>query len=146
MSKEEIKKLGIIQLAILTNLKDKPMKSSEILRILKNLGLRARSSFYAALHELEERGYVSKRMFNEDFYYYLTERGKEFLSRLPALARETFLPALHLYSFIMDKLGLYIEEEIEESYDELIKYKEFLLRELEKVENKLKKWKRINVE
>jgi len=78
LSKEEIKKLGIIQLAILTNLKDKPMKSSEILRILKNLGLRARSSFYAALHELEEKGYISKRMFNEDFYYYLTEKGKNF--------------------------------------------------------------------
>jgi len=46
----------------------------------------------------------------------------------------------------MDKLGLYIEEEVEESYDELIKYKEFLLKELEKVESKLKKWKRINVE
>ncbi len=148
MSSEEIKKIGIVQLAILINLKEKPMKSNEILRILKNLGLKSRSSFYAALHDLEDKGYIYKKILEEDsYYYYLTNKGKEFLSKLPIFVKEIFLPALNLYSFIIDKLGLYIEEEnYEESFDDLIKYREFLIKELEKVENKIKKWKRIRLE
>jgi len=137
-------KFGLIQLSLLIALKDKPKNTSELLRIFKNLGLKTRSSFYAALNELVKTGYIER--INEDGYK-LTEKGMEIVNKIPNYAFN-FLPFLFLYSFILSKAGIEIVSESDEieDIDELLAYKEYLLKELEVVNEKLKKWKKIKVE
>jgi len=84
----ELKK-GSTKLLILSILKDKPMYGYQIAKEIKNLSKNyfdlADGTIYPALHDLEKESYVKskweKYKGRERKYYYITEKGMEFLQK-----------------------------------------------------------------
>lgn len=142
-------KLSQPQITLLLKLKEGPSYTSELFNIMKYFGFSSRSSFYAALSELEEKGYVVR----ERGTVKLTRKGRELVNNLPKLIENRIHSLLHYIAFLMEKSGL-IKEQFEfrslvneiDDAGELERYREFLISELEKVERKLNKWKKVEIE
>jgi len=142
-------KLSQSQITLLLRLKEGPADTSELLEIMKYFGFSSRSSFYATLSELEEKGYVMR----DKGTVKLTRRGYELVDKLPKLIEQKIYSLLNYVAFLMEKSGL-IKEQLEfrsladeiDDISELERYRVFLVNELEKVKKKMEKWKRIKVE
>lgn len=142
-------KLSQSQIILLLRLKEGPADTSELLKIMKYFGFPSRSSFYATLSELEEKGYVMR----DKGTVKLTRRGYELVDKLPKLIEQRIYSLLNYVAFLMEKSGL-IKEPFEfrsladeiDDISELERYRVFLVNELEKVKKKMEKWKRIKVE
>lgn len=142
-------KLSQPQITLLLKLKEGPASTSELLEIMKYFGFPSRSSFYAALSELEEKEYVVR----ERGIVKLTRRGHELVGKLPKLIEERIHSLLDYVTFLMVKSGL-IKERLEfrsladeiDDVGELERYRNFLLDELNKIEKKMEKWRRVRVE
>lgn len=137
------------QITLLLKLKEGPADTGELLSMMKYFGFPSRSSFYATLSELEEKGYISR----EGGIVKLTDRGLKLVNKLPKLIEKRINSLLDYVTFLMEKSGL-IKEPFEfksladeiDDVDELERYHVFLINELRKVEEKLKNWRRVKVE
>jgi DNA-binding PadR family transcriptional regulator len=137
------------QIAILLKLRSGEEKASNLLREMYKFGFESKSSFYTSLTELKERGYIEV---DEDGWVKLTEKGVEALSKIPNLIEPKIKSIMKYISFIMESSKprgeeryVSIVEEIED-VNELEEYKKFLEEELRKVKDKLKGWRRVEVE
>jgi len=142
-----------LHVALILALKRGPMKTSQLLKFMRSLGFHARSSFYAALSELERRGYISReRMPGATVSCTLTRKGAIAAAELPRILKDRIEPMLRYISLIaqvcepmLDFKGMSIAEELED-LDDMLSYREFLVRELNIIERKLKRWKKIEIE
>lgn len=132
-------RIGPVQIAIVSLLSKKPMSTSELFESLRRFGLRSRSSFYSALSDLERDGYIERF----DDSYKITEKGAQLIDEIPHLIKNSMMP---MFYFISNILSLYKDlEVIPEDPNTLLSYKKYLEEELKKVEEKLKKWKKIEI-
>ena len=142
-------KLNPHQIAILLKLRSGGEKASNLLREMYRFGFESKSSFYTSLTELKERGYIEV---DEEGWVKLTEKGVEAISKIPNLIEPKIKSIMKYISFIMESSKpregeryISIAEEIED-VSELEEYKRFLEEELRRVEEKLKGWRRVEVE
>lgn len=141
-------RLSVLQALILLKLAKRPTRSSELLNELASRGLRSRSSFYTAVYELVERGLVEKSGGRTPTLS-LTPKGESLIKELREKAFAEIKPVL---SLVNDLIRLTAAESVIASLadkledpDELESYREFLLRELEKVEKRMSSWRKIEV-
>lgn len=132
-------RIGPVQIAIVSLLSKRPMNTSELFESLRRFGLKSRSSFYSALSDLEKDGYIERF----DDSYKITEKGIQFIDEIPHLIKNSMMP---MFYFISNVLSLYDLEVIPEDPNSLLNYKRYLEEELKRVEEKLKKWKKIEIE
>ncbi|MCD6155414.1 MAG: hypothetical protein NDF53_00135 [archaeon GB-1867-097] len=138
------------QIALLLKLREGENETRKLLRTMWRFGFRSRSSFYAALSELEEKGYIERDEYGR---VKLTGKGEELVEKIPEAISSKIQPLINYVSFIMEKAGIIsrrieyrsIADEIEDA-EELERYHRYLLEELKKVKERLKKWRRIKVE
>lgn len=136
-----------LQAFLILSLKSGEKSLSELLRLLKRRGLKSRSSFYTAVYELEKRGIISRGEFERSSTIKLTRRGSLIAEELPLKLREELYPILNILYFLIgsteDTTSI---DEIVEEPTSLIEYRDFLSRELRRVEERIKKWKKIKIE
>lgn len=137
-----------LQALLILSLRSGDRRLNELLKILKGRGLKSRSSFYTAVYELERRGIIVREGLGRDFKVKLTEKGDLIARELPSKLREQLYPMLNVIYSLLAVLGgeLKLEEDVEEEPTTLIEYREFLSREMERVDREIKKWKKIRVE
>jgi len=141
-----------LQTVLILSLSEKPMTMSEILAMFKSKGVKSRSSIYTAIYELEKRGIVRREISEEgDIIVKLTNKGLTIANEIPEILDEQLYPLIRIINTLLGclrkRMGeIYSIAEALEEPEELIEYKKFLHRELEKVEEKIKHWRKVPVE
>ncbi|MEB3779133.1 MAG: hypothetical protein GSR85_02725 [Desulfurococcales archaeon] len=137
-----------LQALILVRLRKGTTRLSNLVLTLRSLGVRSRSSVYTALYELVERGYVERFEDEGVIYVRLTGRGEAIAGKLPLRLKELLGPMVTLLLNLLYELtdtGRSIVDEIDDP-EVLEAYKEYLLDELKRVDEKLSRWRKIRVE
>ena len=144
----EGERFSLLQASILVTLSRGPSRVSDLVSTLLKLGFRSRSSVYTALYELIDRGFVERFEEEGAIYVKLTSSGRHVAQKLPSRLGETLGPLTSLISYIVHEPRepwVSIAEELEDP-ESLQAYREYLLKELDRVEKKLSRWKRIRVD
>ncbi len=145
----EGERLSILQVAILLYLADSPRRASDLLEVFSRRGLKSRSSFYTAVYELMNRGYI-ERTHPRNLELRLTEKGRRILSILGSMIDREIRSLIGVVDILAEKIGFdkprfrSLADELEDPED-LEEYLEFLKLEMDKVKAKLKGWRKISV-
>ena len=143
-------RLSPLQAYILMRLRKGPRKARELVEELARLGVRARSSVYTAIYELMDRGIVERAAEGRELVLKLSTRGLEIARELPGRVLEGLKPLASIIAYLAGESSIAVGyESLADAIDdpeELEAYKRFLLEELRKVEEKISRWKRIEVE
>ena len=143
-------RLSPLQAYILMRLKRGPRKARELVEELARLGVRARSSVYTAIYELMDRGIVERATEGRELVLKLSARGLEIARELPGRVLESLRPLASIIAYLAGESSVTSDyESLADAIDdpeELEAYRRFLLEELRRVEEKISRWKRIEVE
>ncbi len=136
-----MKRLGPVQVAILTLLSSGAKEFSEIVRTLTSISI-PKSSIYTAIDELQKRGLIEvEKVYGKRLVKPKVDVGKE-LANIRKLLKER---ALGILNMILNILSSKLIDYDELEPDILERYREVLKEELRRVEEALSRWKRINV-